>query len=156
MAVGVTLRADAVPALTAYLSDRLGAAVAGSREGRSLAIDLAVAPAAMTPELGQALEAVGPYGQGWPSPRVAVGPVRMLRADLVGRTEPQTHIRFVATGPDGGRVTGIAFRAMETALGQLLLSAGDRPLYLAGEVSVSEWQGRQRAELRLDDAALAS
>lgn len=156
MAVGVTLRADAVPALAAYLSDRLGAAVAGSREGRSLAIDLAVAPAAMTPELGQALEAVGPYGQGWPSPRVAVGPVRMLRADLVGRTEPQTHIRFVATGPDGGRVTGIAFRAMETALGQLLLSAGDRPLYLAGEVSVSEWQGRQRAELRLDDAALAS
>jgi len=156
MAVGVTLRAEAIPAFAAYLSARLSVAVAGSREGQSLAIDLAVAPAAVTPELGQALEVVGPYGQGWPSPRVAVGPLRMLKVDPVGRTEPKTHVRFVAAGPDGGRVSGIAFRAMENALGQLLLSAGTQPLYLAGRVTVSAWQGRQRAELQLDDAALAS
>ena len=156
MAVGVTLRSDAIPALADYLSERLGPAVYGAREGQSLAIDLAVAPAAVTPELGQALEAVGPYGQGWPSPRVAVGPVRMVKVDPVGRTEPKTHVRFVAMGPDGGRVSGIAFRAMDSALGQLLLSAGNQPLVLAGRVTVSEWQGRQRAELQLDDAALAS
>ncbi len=156
MAAGVTVRADGVEAFAAYLSARLGAAVAGARTARALSIDLAVAPAAITPELGQALEVVGPYGQGWPGPRVAVGPLRMLKVDPVGRTEPKTHVRFVAAGPDGGRVTGIAFRAMESELGQMLLSAGSRPLYLAGRVTVSEWQGRERAELQLDDAALAS
>ncbi len=155
MACGVTVPAGGVDAFAAWLSERLAGAVAAAGTERSLSVDLAVAPGAVTPDLAAALAACGPYGQGWPSPRVAVGPVRLLKCEPVGRTEPKTHLRFVAAGPDGGRVEGIAFRALEGELGQMMMAAGSAPMYLAGRVSADEWQGRVRAQLQLDDAALA-
>jgi single-stranded-DNA-specific exonuclease len=42
----------------------------------------------------EALEAAGPYGAGWPSPRVAAGPVRILKADVVG----SGHLRLLVSG----------------------------------------------------------
>jgi single-stranded-DNA-specific exonuclease len=81
--------------------------------------------------------------------------VRLLKCDPVGKAEPKTHLRFVASGPDGGRVEGIAFRALEGELGQMLMAAGSNPLHLAGRVTADEWQGRPRAQIQLDDAARA-
>ena len=155
MACGVTVDPGQLDRFTTWLAEHLAAPVAAAGSERTLSIDLAVAPRALTPDLAQALEACGPYGQGWPSPRVAVGPVRLIRCDPVGRTEPKTHLRFVATGPDGGRVEGIAFRALEGDLGQMLMAAGSEPVHLAGRVTADEWQGRTRAQLQLEDAARA-
>lgn len=155
MACGVTVEAAQLERFTAWLAETLDGPVAAAGSERTLAIDLAVAPRAVTPELATALEACGPYGQAWPAPRVAVGPVRLLKCDPVGKAEPKTHLRFVAAGPDGGRVEGIAFRALEGELGQLLMGAGSNPLNLAGRVTADEWQGRARAQIQLEDAALA-
>jgi single-stranded-DNA-specific exonuclease len=155
MACGVTVAPGALEAFTAWLAEHLAERVAAAAAEQTLSIDLAVSPGAVTPDLAHALEACGPYGQAWPSPRVAVGPVRLLKVAPVGRTEPKTHLRFVAAGPDGGRVEGIAFRALETELGQLLMSAGSNPLHLAGRITADQWQGRERAQLQLEDASLA-
>lgn len=155
MACGVTLAPGQLERFSEWLAEELAGAVAAADTERSLSVDLAVAPRAVTPALAEALEACGPYGQGWPSPRVAVGPVRLLKCEPVGRSEPKTHLRFVAAGPDGGRVEGIAFRALEGPLGAMLMGAGSNPLHLAGRVTADEWQGRPRAQLQLDDAALA-
>ncbi len=155
MACGVTVGADQLDRFTAWLAETLAAPVAAAGSDRTLSIDLAIAPRAVTPDLAHALEACGPYGQAWPAPRVAVGPVRLLKCDPVGKAEPKTHLRFVTAGPDGGRVEGIAFRALEGELGQMLMAAGSNPLHLAGRVTADEWQGRPRAQLQLDDAALA-
>ncbi len=156
MACGVTVDPGKLDAFTVWLAEHLAAPVAAAGTERTLAIDLAVAPRAITPDLAQALEVCGPYGQSWPSPRVAVGPVRLLRCDPVGKSEPKTHLRFVASGPDDGRVEGIAFRALEGDLGQMLMAAGSEPVHLAGRVTADEWQGRQRAQLQLEDAARAT
>lgn len=155
MACGVTVEAAQLDRFTAWLATTLEGPVAAAGSERQLSIDLAVAPRAVTPDLANALEACGPYGQAWPAPRVAVGPVRLLKCDPVGKSEPKTHVRFVATGPDGGRVEGIAFRALEGELGQMLMGAGSNPLHLAGRVTADEWQGRLRAQIQLEDAALA-
>jgi single-stranded-DNA-specific exonuclease len=155
MACGVTVDPGRLDAFAAWLSQTLESAVAAAGSERTLSIDLAVAPRAVTPDLARALEACGPYGQSWPAPRVAVGPVRLLKCDPVGKSEPRTHLRFVAAGPDGGRVEGIAFRALEGELGQMLMAAGSNPLYLAGRITADEWQGRARAQLQLEDASLA-
>lgn len=155
MACGVTVEAGQIERFTAWLAETLEGPVAAAGSDRMLSIDLAVAPRAVSPDLANALEACGPYGQAWPPPRVAVGPVRLLKCDTVGKAEPKTHLRFVASGPDGGRVEGIAFRALEGELGQMLMAAGSNPLHLAGRVTADEWQGRPRAQIQLDDAARA-
>jgi single-stranded-DNA-specific exonuclease len=153
MAAGLTVARDAIPALQGFLIERMGPAIAASAgAGRSLAIDLAVAPRALTPSLCEALEAAGPYGQGWPAPRVAVAAVRLIEARTVGAG---AHVRVVAAGADGGRVKAILFRGAETAVGEALLGHTGRRVHLAGRVVRSEWQGQVSAELHLDDMAVA-
>ena len=155
MAAGVTVAPGGLDAFAAFMNARLEAAVAAASDKRPLRLDLSVAPAGLTMALADALRAIEPCGQGWPRPRVAVGPLCILKASRIGKEAPGDHVRVLATGQDGGRVAGVAFRAGDTPLGQMLLAAGDQPLWLAGRVAVNEWQGRTTAELHLDDAGLA-
>jgi single-stranded-DNA-specific exonuclease len=152
MAAGITVRRDGIEALADFLEDRLAADVARSRDGRALLLDAVVAPGGVCPTLCDALEAGGPYGVGWPAPRVVAGPVRIVKADVVG----SGHLRLVVAGDDGRRVKAIAFRMADSPLGEALLAAPPhRRLWLAGRVKRDEWGDRIAAELHLDDAAFA-
>ena len=104
----------------------------------------------VTAELVDAFELAGPYGMGWAAPRIAAGPVRVIKADIVGNG----HVRAILSGDDGASLKAVAFRAADGELGQALLGApGDRKLWVAGRPKVDEWGSRRAAELHLDDAA---
>ncbi|WP_294353385.1 single-stranded-DNA-specific exonuclease RecJ [uncultured Sphingomonas sp.] len=153
MAAGLTVVADRIDALAAFLDERLSEAVAQATANRALLVDTVLAPGGVTPDLVQALEAGGPYGTGWPSPRVAVGPVRTIKVDVVGNG----HVRAIVAGDDGRSIKAMAFRAADTPLGQALLAAGStRRLWLAGRAKLDDWGSRPAAELHLDDAAWAN
>ena len=153
MAAGLTVAADRLDAFADWLDSHLARPVAMAAAEQSLAFDLALAAGGLTPELVESLEAGGPYGVGWPGPRVAVGPVRLVKADVVGND----HLRLVAAGMDGRSFKAIAFRAASGELGQTLLhGARGRTLWLAGRVKLDDWGSRPAAELHLDDAAWAN
>jgi single-stranded-DNA-specific exonuclease len=152
MAAGLTIEHDKVEMLRDWLDERLGRDVAQASASQALLLDLALAPGGLTPELVETLEQAGPYGMGWPGPRVAVGPVRALKADLVGKD----HVRLIVAGADGARFKAIAFRAAESELGQTLLhGARDRWLWLAGRAKIDDWGSVPSAELHIEDAAWA-
>ncbi|WP_417321669.1 single-stranded-DNA-specific exonuclease RecJ [Erythrobacter aureus] len=152
MAAGLTVAADQVEALADWLDRMLEGQVARASAERAMALDLAVAPGGLTPELVHSLEEAGPYGVGWPGPRVAVGPVRLVKCDIVGTD----HVRLIAAGEDGKSFKGIAFRAAESDMGQALLHGSrGRRLWLAGRVKIDDWGNRPQAELHLEDAAWA-
>ena len=152
MAAGLTVPADRIDALAEWLDSTLEAQVARASASREMALDLAVAPGGLTPELVESLEAAGPYGVGWPGPRVGVGPVRLVKCDIVGTD----HVRLIAAGDDGKSFKGIAFRAAESDMGQALLHGSrGRRLWLAGRVKIDDWGSRPQAELHLEDAAWA-
>ena len=152
MAAGLTVAPGGLDALSAWLDARLGAVISGAMGNQSLLLDLAVAPGGLTPALVETLESAGPYGMGLPGPRVAVGPVRMVKADLVGTD----HVRLIVRGEDGANFKAIAFRAASTELGQALLHATHhRRLWLAGRAKIDDWSNRPQAELHVDDAAFA-
>ncbi len=115
-------------------------------------LDLSLTPGGLTPDLVNTLEIAGPYGVGWPAPRVAVGPVRIVKADIVGKD----HLRIIASGEDGRSFKGIAFRAADTEIAQTLLHRSKgRRFHLAGRVKIDDWGPRPAAELHLEDAAFA-
>lgn len=152
MAAGLTVAAGGVDRLADYLDERLAADVAIARDDRALLLDAVVAPGGVTPALVEALEAGGPYGAGWPAPRIAAGPVRVIKADVVG----QGHVRVIVGGRDGKSFKTIAFRAADNALGQALLGAGpDRALWIAGRPKIDDWGNRPAAELHIEDASWA-
>jgi single-stranded-DNA-specific exonuclease len=152
MACGVTVAADGIAALADFLEERLAAGVAEARDGRALLLDAVLAPGGVCPDLCDALDAGGPYGAGWPAPRVAAGPVRIVKADVVGNG----HLRLIVAGDDGRRVKAIAFRMADSALGRAMLAAPPhRKLWIAGRLKRDDWNDRAAAEIHLDDAAWA-
>ena len=152
MAAGLTVERAKLDAFADFLEERLAIDVARSRDGAALLLDAVLAPGGVCAMLCDALEQGGPYGAGWPAPRVAAGPVRIVKADIVGNG----HLRLVAAGDDGRRLKAIGFRLAESALGRALLAAPThRRLWIAGRVKRDDYQGRESAELHLDDAAWA-
>ena len=152
MAAGLTVAPDKLNELSDWLDARLGADVTTASANQAMLLDLAVAPGGLVPTLIESLESAGPYGVGWPGPRIAVGPVRMVKADLVGTD----HVRVIVRGDDGASFKGIAFRAASTELGQTLLHATHhRKLWLAGRAKIDDWSNQPKAELHIEDAAFA-
>ncbi len=152
MAAGLTIPTDKLADFTEFLDTRLAKEVDKARLGQSMQLDLSLAPGGLTPDLVNTLEAAGPYGVGWPAPRVAVGPVRIIKADIVGKD----HLRVIAAGGDGRSFKAIAFRAAETEMAQTLMHRSKgRQFHLAGRVKIDDWGHRPAAELHLEDAAFA-
>ena len=151
MAAGLTVASHGVAALRSDLCASLGRAVAASRAGAGLSVDAVLAPAGLCVALADALDAAGPYGAGWPSPRVVAGPGRIVDARVVG----EGHLRLVFAGADGGRFKAIAFRHADTVLGAALQGARGRSVHLAGRVARDDWGREPSAELHVEDAAWA-
>ncbi|MEZ5693035.1 MAG: single-stranded-DNA-specific exonuclease RecJ [Altererythrobacter sp.] len=150
MAAGLTVDTGRLDEFADWIDDRLASAVGQAQASQSLKLDLAVTPRGLSPDLVETLEQAGPYGVGWPGPKVAVGPVRLVKADIVGTD----HLRLIVSGDDGGSLKAIAFRAAETDWGQALLyGARGRKLWLAGRAKIDDWGSRPAAELHLEDAA---
>lgn len=150
MAAGLTIESSRLAALADWLDDRLAADVSAAMARQSLLLDLALAPGGLTPQLVHSLESAGPYGMGWPGPRVAVGPVRLVKADIVG----SDHVRLIVRGEDGAQFKAMAWRAAESDLGQALLHGSrNRRVWLAGRARIDDWASRPQAELHIDDAA---
>ena len=152
MAAGLTIAPDKLDSLAEWLDERLARDVAAARESQSLLLDLAVTPGGLTPSLVETMESAGPYGMGWPGPRLAVGPVRVIKADIVG----QDHVRLIVRGQDGASFKGVAFRAGQSEMGQTLLhGVHDKALWLVGRAKIDDWSSRRAAELHIEDVMFA-
>ncbi|MDE2410664.1 MAG: single-stranded-DNA-specific exonuclease RecJ [Sphingomonadales bacterium] len=152
MAAGLTVAPDKLEPLGDWLDRQLGSAVSAAMASQAMLLDMAVAPGGLVPSLVEAMESAGPFGVGWPGPRVAVGPVRLIKADVVG----SDHLRLIVRGDDGSSFKAIAFRAANSEMGQALLhGAHQRRLWLAGRAKIDDWASRPAAELHLEDAAFA-
>ncbi len=152
MAAGLTVAADRIEALADWLDARLAGDVARASAERALLVDAMLAPRGLQPAFIDAIEAAGPYGTGWPGPRVVTGPVRVVKCDIVGKD----HVRAIVSGDDGASFKAMAFRQGESALGQQLLhGGGSRKYWLAGRARIDDWGATPRAELHVDDLAFA-
>ncbi|WP_336986595.1 single-stranded-DNA-specific exonuclease RecJ [Altererythrobacter aquiaggeris] len=152
MAAGLTINGDTFDEFADWIDDNLGVAVARASEKQTMQLDLSLTPRGLAPLLVERLESAGPYGVGWPGPRIAVGPVHLIKADIVGTD----HVRLIAGGDDGASFKAIAFRAAETEMGQALLHGSKgRKLWLAGRAKIDDWGSQPQAELHLEDAAWA-
>lgn len=93
---------------------------------------------------------LGPFGQEQPEPLFLFGNIRIQTADIVG----ETHVRALISDWEGGsRMKAMAFRAVGTDLGTALLKQGREPFHLLGHLKLDNWNGNEKAELHIRDAA---
>jgi single-stranded-DNA-specific exonuclease len=152
MAAGFSLRPEQTEPFRSYLAERFAKFDGALADAATLALDGVISPAGATPSLVQDIARAGPFGAGNAEPMLAVPDAQVVFADIVGKD----HVRLRLIGGDGGRLDAIAFRTADTHLGKALLDARGKRIHAAGRLRADEWNGRQRVQLHLEDAAPAS
>lgn len=151
MAAGITVERAKLGALRAFFEERAAAEVFRLQGEESLAIDGALAAEGATLSLLDALEKAGPFGAGHVAPVFALPRHRLADARPVGTN----HIRAELQSESGGRIQAIAFRAVDTALGEFLFKNRGKPVHVAGSLSGNHWNGNRTVQFRIVDAARA-
>ncbi|HXM70441.1 MAG TPA: DHHA1 domain-containing protein, partial [Thermoanaerobaculia bacterium] len=149
MAAGLTVAADRLEALRDFLETRIGREIAERRIVPTLALDGALALGAANRALVDMLERLQPYGAGNAEPVFVLSHALVLHADVVG----ESHVRCILGDGGGVRLKAIAFRSLETPLGQALLRKPATPLHLAGRLRADNWKRADGVQLIIEDAA---
>jgi single-stranded-DNA-specific exonuclease len=151
MAAGLTVERGKLGLLRGFFTEKAQKTVAALVANETLKIDGAIAASGATIELIDRLETAGPYGSGHSQPLFAVPAHRVRDSRLVG----ERHVKVTLEAMDGTRLDGIAFRAAETPLGNLLLNSRGANLHVAGSLGAEHYQGSRRIQLRIIDGAPA-
>ena len=149
MAGGLTMDPDKIEAFRDFMTARLSADVEAALRNSSTKVDFVMALSAVSNDLMQVIETVGPYGAGNPQPRFAFADVWVSFAK---RTKGD-HVRFTLADGNGASLSGICFRAGETGLDEALLMAGSKRFHAIGQLKPNVWQGRRRIDFHLFDLA---
>lgn len=145
MAAGFTVMREKFAAFEEFLCTHLAADVANIEP--RLELDAMLSPAAATIDFLNELNLLEPYGNGNPTPKFGLHKVRLTGVERVGIN----HLRAFAYGEDGTRLKVMAFRALDTKLGDQMLRLQGRFLALAGTFKLDKWNGRQEVTFILED-----
>ncbi len=149
MAAGLTLEIANLATFRAFMEETLAKAVA-ENQTKSLLVDGALTASGATLDLIELLEQAGPYGSANPSPMFVFPAHKVIYADRAGTD----HVRCTLLASDGTKLKAIAFRALGTELGELLLSERQHPIHIAGRLVADEWGAKRVPSLQIEDAAV--
>lgn len=114
-----------------------------------LRLDATLAPGGCSARLVEAVACLEPYGEGHPTPRFRITDARLVQARIVGGR----HVKLGLRGSDGTSLGAVAFRSVDTPLGDALLGRVGETVQLAGKLQIDRYGGQGRAEILVDDAA---
>jgi single-stranded-DNA-specific exonuclease len=153
MAAGFSLEAEKLNVFEKFLSERIGKQIFEEGITPTLSVDGLITIEGASMDLVEILNKMAPFGTGNAEPRLAFSGIRIAKADIVGFN----HVRCFITGIDSKKqLSAIAFRCVDTDLGQALLNHNGLPLHVVGRLRENNWQGRSSAQLLIDDAAPVS
>ncbi|WP_434223265.1 single-stranded-DNA-specific exonuclease RecJ [Sinimarinibacterium thermocellulolyticum] len=138
MAAGLSLRADALDAFSEHFDALCREWLDEAALAQCLDTDGELAADEMTLDTARALEAAGPWGQGFPEP-VFETIARVIEARPVGGDG--AHVKYRLAHP-AGVLSAIDFNGAER-----LCDRGE--VHLAFTLSINRWQGRESLDLRI-------
>jgi len=149
MAAGFTVERDKLANFETFMADRMKRPAGDERP--LLYVDGALSVAGASSGLSEMLARVGPFGMANPEPRFVVSDARLSYVSVVGAN----HLKCALADDSGARLDAIAFRCVDTPMGQALLDHAGALFHFAGRVQRKTWRGRTSTQLVIDDAALA-
>jgi single-stranded-DNA-specific exonuclease len=154
MAAGFTVDPARVEDFYAFLERNVAGQVGSEPLSTETLIDgLLTVRGAQTGFVRTIRDHFGPFGQDNPEPVFVFSNVRLNMVDVIGAD----HVRAQISDWEGGpRLKAVAFRSKDTPMGQAMLTHWrDRPFHIAGTLKIDTWNGQERVELHIQDAAFA-
>ncbi|PHR93307.1 MAG: single-stranded-DNA-specific exonuclease RecJ [Robiginitomaculum sp.] len=150
MAAGLTVLEENIEAFYAFIEETLSDEVDKARANASFKVDALLSASAIGPGLIEEIEAVGPYGASMPEPVFAFANLRISYAKRLNGG----HVRCAFEDSAGVRLSGIAFRAEENGMAEILLAPNPPRVHIAARLKQDTWQGRTRIDVQLADLAV--
>ena len=151
MAAGITIQRDKLGDVRAFFEQWASNDISRLRHEECIEIDAALSADGATFSLLDALEHAGPFGSGHPQPVLVLPHHTLADARQVGAN----HLRLELRSQTGARLQAMAFRAVDSELGNFLVSNRGRAMHIVGNLSSNWWNGSRSAQFRVMDAALA-
>lgn len=148
MAAGLSVAVDKIDAFRDFLNERIGKTLEAEPFTPTLTLDGLVSAPALNVEFIDQLDKLAPFGTGNSEPQFALAECKIVFAKVVG----DNHVKVTAQH-GSARLDGIAFRAMDSALGPALLSLKGQHCHLAGYLRLNVWQGRKTVQMIIKDAS---
>ena len=152
MAAGLTVSEDKLQSFIDFIEAELADEVDEARKHSAFKIDALLSASAVSPDLIDEIEKVGPYGAKMPEPVFAFADMRITYAKRLNGG----HVRFSIEDGGGVRLSGIAFRAEESGMADILLMPNPPRIHVAARLKKNTWQGRTSIDVQLADLALAN
>jgi single-stranded-DNA-specific exonuclease len=153
MAGGFTIKPEKLEEFRAFMIDHIGRQQMTGSTNVETNIDAVMSVKGVRADFVKMIQNhLGPFGQEQPEPLFVLSNVRIVSADVVGTN----HVRATISDSDGGaRMKCVAFRALDTPLGDALLQNQKALFHIAGYFKINSWQGRESVEMHIQDAAFA-
>jgi len=152
MAAGLTIKAEKLTEFQSFMEKTLSADVARARLDASYKIDALISASAANTDLIAQIDKIGPYGADMPEPVFAFSDLRITFAQRLNGG----HVRCAFEDKGGVRLAGIAFRAEETGIADILLAPNPPRVHLAARLKQDTWKGRTKIDVQIADLAIAT
>jgi len=150
MAAGLTVAEEKIPEFQAFIDNYLRESVIEARKNSALKIDALLNPSAVGMDLIKEIDRVGPYGAKMPEPLFAFADMRVTFAQRLNGG----HVRCAFEDGSGTRLAGIAFRAEETGIAEILLAPNPPNVHIAARLKENTWKGRTKIDVQISDLAI--
>ncbi len=149
MAAGFTIEEAKIKEFETFLTEKISKILEASNYKPTLNVDGKLSLEAITVDFLKILEQMAPFGMGNPTPRFMIPYLRIMNTSLI----QNTHIRCTLRSETGKRLNAIAFRALNTPLGEALMDAKDRPFHFVGTFRLDTWNGQEKIQMTIEDLA---
>nr|WP_303649474.1 single-stranded-DNA-specific exonuclease RecJ [Asticcacaulis machinosus] len=150
MAAGLSVMRDRIDDLRQFLNDHIRHQTGGAPVQETLEIDATLSCGSATRDLLTQFDIMAPFGQGNPEPIFALSHMTVSYASVM----KGGHVRAQLNDDRGHRIKAIAWRAENTALGDMLLHPPGR-IHVAGRLKADDYMGRNGVQLEIEDVAHA-
>lgn len=148
MAAGLTVASDKIEIFQGFIEEALSEEVEQACKSLSDRVDALMSTGgAANAELMADIDRVGPYGAKNPEPVFVFPDLRISYAQRL----KGGHVRCAFEDTAGTRLSGIAFRADESGIADILLNPNPPHVHVAGRLKENSWNGRTKIDLQLTD-----
>lgn len=153
MAAGFSVEQHKKDDLHEFLSKQFLAGVK-SHGQRRLYAEGFLSVGAITNDLISQLTMVGPFGAGNAEPCFILPNVCVRKVDVLSGQHLRVIISDSPVTPKTPTIKAMAFRCVDTPLGQTLLQSAGKTIQLACKLRINTWQGVSNPEILIEDVAL--
>jgi len=154
MAAGFTVAEAKIADLQEFLNNQLSSAVAIANQNKIYEFADILDINSANLNLAKDLLNLEPFGVGNNKPRFLIKDLQIVEAKIVGTTGKHIRCVFSAKTLAGwnGRITGFAFNAMDSAVGEVLISKNKaKPIAIIGQININRWMGNENVQVLVED-----